>query len=80
MATIQIQIPDAVMPRVIDALTAQGEDGPWTAESGLTRGQWARREVIRYVRRVVIDHESRLARDAAGEVAAAQAEADITIT
>lgn len=81
MAQISLTIPDAVMPRVVDALCAQsGDEGPWTAESGLTRGQWAKREVVRYVRRVVIDYEARLARDEAGATAAAQADADMQIT
>jgi hypothetical protein len=77
MATISLQIPDAVLPRVIDALCADGE---WTSASPLTRAQFARQQIITYVRSVVRQHEARIAREAAAAEADAKAESEVVIT
>lgn len=53
MATISLTIPDAALPRVIDALCARGH---WSTETGVAKGpyaktvlaQWLKEEVQRY--------------------------------
>jgi hypothetical protein len=74
MATITLTIPDAVMPRVVDALCAEGG-----YVSG-SRGAFAKQQVVDHVRRVVRQYESRVARDAAGAAADSAADAEILIT
>lgn len=77
MAQLTLTSPDAALPRVVDALCAHGG---WTAESGVARPQFARQHVAAYVKRVVRDHEDRTARDAAGETAAAKADAEVSVS
>lgn len=79
MATISITIPDAVLPRVIDALCI---DGGYERLSNPrpTKPQFARGHIAGYVRRVVIQVESQQAAQLAREVADAKAESEIVIS
>jgi hypothetical protein len=77
MAQICLDIPDAVVARVVNALCL---DGARPDDSPLTKGQFAKQHVARYVKRVVREVESRLARDAAGAAADGAADAEIVIT
>jgi hypothetical protein len=77
MAQICIDVPDAVVARVVNALCL---DGARPDDSPLTKGQFAKQHVARYVKRVVREVESRIARDDAGAAAAAAADAEILIT
>lgn len=78
MAQITINIPDAVLPRVINAFAAMygyqatinGQPNP------VTKPQFAKQKVIEYVRRVVADTEG----GAAQVAAQAQANIDIALT
>jgi hypothetical protein len=77
MAVITLTIPDEVLPRVIEALCVDCER---PADSPLTRAQFARQQIIQYVRSVVRQHEARIAREAAAAAADAKADSEITIT
>jgi hypothetical protein len=77
MAQICLDIPDAVVTRVVNALCI---DGARPEDSPLTKGQFAKQHVARYVKRVVREVEARIARDDAGTAAAAAADAEIVIT
>lgn len=77
MATIVLNIPDAVLPRVVDALCAEGrrpEDSP------ISKGQFAKNMVIAYVREVVRTQEAMAARIVAEREATAAVARDVTIT
>lgn len=77
MAKIELTIPDAVLPRVIDALCAEGrkeEDDP------TPRPQYARLVLIDWVRGVVYKHEALKAAEAARVAADARARSEVTIT
>jgi len=75
MASITITIPDAVMPRVIDGLCGQGNYQ--AVVDGETKGQFAKRYVLEWIRREVVGWESRVAQDVARESAVAQTETDL---
>jgi hypothetical protein len=77
MAIIQLTIPDAVLPRVIDALCANGQRPD---DSPLTRAQFARQQIITYVTRVVRQYEAQQAAEAARATADAVAASQIVIT
>ena len=62
MATITLNIPDAVIPRVVDALCAAGH---WSEDLGVTRNAFAKQEVARMVRERVVAIETEQARVAA---------------
>ena len=79
MASITITIPDVVMPRVVVGLCGQGNyqaviDGVPNPE---TKGQFAKRYVLEWIRREVVGWESRVAQDVARESAVAQTETDL---
>jgi hypothetical protein len=77
MAQISLTIPDDVLPRVIEALCV---DGQRPDDSPLTRAQFARQQIITYVRSVVRQHEARVAREAAAAAADAKADSEVVIT
>lgn len=77
MASINITIPDAVAPRVLDAMAAQYG---WTAESGLTKAQFAKSIIVKMLKDVVRAHEGTLAAQAATESSNQQVDSDILIT
>jgi hypothetical protein len=58
MAQITLEIPDAVLPRVIDALCIAGH---WSPELGIARGMFAKQEVARMIRERVVSVEQRMA-------------------
>ena len=71
MATISLTIPDAALPRVVDALCARGH---WTPETPGTRGAFAKAELARWLREEVREYER------AEALAALQAPALVDIT
>lgn len=88
MAVIQLTIPDAAMPRVIDALCARGDyDGSRAAFLDAspggqfpTRAQFAKSMLADFVRTVVKHHESGLAAERARQTAEQKAENEVAIT
>ena len=77
MATITLTIPDAVMPRVIDALCAYG-DRP--DSSPLTRGAFAKAVVVDWVKSITRQHEGVQAAKTAETTARARVDAEISIS
>jgi hypothetical protein len=61
MATIQIQIPDALVPRVQQALT----DTPDFTDSGLTAQAYVAKKMKDYLRDIVAAYEASKAHTAA---------------
>lgn len=55
MAQITIDIPTASVSRVQDAFA---DKFGWTPGSGLTKAQFTKRHIIRYVKDMVKEHES----------------------
>lgn len=76
MATISIDIPDAVVPRVLDAFAATYS---WPG-TGLTKGQFAKQCLANYVKEVTKAYEASKAAEDARKAAADAANADITAT
>jgi regulator of protease activity HflC (stomatin/prohibitin superfamily) len=77
MANLTITIPDAVAPRVTEALAArQG----WTADSGKTQAQAAKQAVIEFIHAITRSYEADRDAQAARDAAQASADADITLT
>lgn len=62
MATMTVTVPDAALPRILDAFAAVYR---WDPESGLTKAEFARRQVAEFVRRTVIENEQPARRAAA---------------
>jgi hypothetical protein len=77
MATITLTIPDAALPRLVDALCALGG---WEADSPIARGAFARGVLIAWARDQVVAHEARLARQAAEQEASTKARVEVVIT
>lgn len=88
MAAIQLTIPGAAMPRVIDALCARGDyDGQKQAflESNPdgqfpTRPQFAKAMIAEYVRTVTKHYEADQAAETARKSAQTKADAEVIIT
>lgn len=76
MAQIAITIPDAVLPRVLDAFAARGFD----PAGGLTKAQYAKQQVIAHIRNVVRAYETEQAVRAAAAQASTTADADIALS
>ena len=87
MAQIILNIPDAVLPRVVDAISGL-HDRPDTVDDGNgnqipnpeTKGQFAKRILRQWFKAKVVVWEGREAGKAAEASARASAEADIVIT
>ena len=62
MATITINIPDAAVPRVLEAMCSTGGYEP---SDGLTKGAFAKRMLAQYVKRIVFEYEAMTAQRAA---------------
>jgi hypothetical protein len=77
LATITINIPDAVVQRVLDAFA---DRYCWTAESGLTKAQFAKAVLVNLAKETVRMYEGRAAVDAAKAASDALVDADIIIT
>lgn len=92
MATVSISIPDAVAPRVLDAIaTAYGYDPspgdpnatppvPAGKDAGKTKAQFARSIVARFLTEVVAGVEGQAAAQAAAQTTAAKVASEITIS
>lgn len=77
MAQITINIPDAVAARVIDAVATRHG---WSADSGLTKAQFAKRVIIGILKDTVKSHEANTAAEAAGQAARSAVDNEIDIT
>lgn len=73
MADITVTIPDPQVQRVIDALCGFGG---WTAETGLTKAQFAKAQVAEHLKRTVKNWEEQEAQRTA--VLAVETPPDIT--
>lgn len=76
MATITLNIPDAVISRVLDAIAAQYS---YSATSG-TKAAFAKKVVSNIVLNIVRDHEAQIAADAARVTASDKVTTDLVIT
>ena len=54
MATIQIEVPDAQVPRVLEAFAVSFGYDP---ASGLTKAQFAKKQTAQWVREVTLGYE-----------------------
>jgi hypothetical protein len=83
MATLTINFPDAIAPRVINGICkrfnykATFEDGTPNPES---KQQFARRKVIEFMKRAVREAEIETATDAAEATAAQAVETEIVLS
>jgi hypothetical protein len=83
MATLTINIPDAVATRVTNGIAkrfnykATFEDGTPNPE---TKAQFARRKVIEFMKRAVKEAEVGTATDAAAEMAGSAVETEIVLS
>jgi hypothetical protein len=75
MATICIDIDNAQLNRVVDALCAAGG---WTAELGVTKSAFAKQEAARIIRERVVSIERHTLLQAAEQQAAAVTEPTVT--
>lgn len=69
MASFTITVPDAVVPRVADAVAATFA---YDAERDGTKAQFTKKVLVDYLRRLVQEHEARLAQQAAADKVAAE--------
>lgn len=58
MATLTIDIPDAVVNRCLNAVAATTG---WTSTNGFTKAQWAKKVVATYLKNIVTQYEVRQA-------------------
>lgn len=77
MASIQITVPDAVLSRVLDAVSAKWGYNPG---GGQTKAQFAKATLAAYLKSIVRDYEAEVAAKAAYDAAKATAESDLAIT
>jgi len=77
MANITITIPDSVVTRVLDAVAVRYE---WAPESGLTKAQFAKSVIVKWLKETVKMHEGNLASNAAQATSNQQVDTDIVIT
>jgi small neutral amino acid transporter SnatA (MarC family) len=77
MAIIPLNIPDAVLPRVIDALCAHGGR---EEDSTVPKPQFAKAVLVAWVKDVVYAHEARIATEQARIAADKKARAEVVIT
>jgi hypothetical protein len=83
MAQITISIPDAVLPRVLDAMaSAYGYSAtlPDGSPNPQSKAQFARQQLANFVKQTVAEQEVRAAVAAASQSAASKAAADIAVT
>lgn len=77
MASITLTIPDAVLPRVLDAMAATRNYNP--ATDG-TKAQFAKAQLVAWLKSVVVDYEGNAAANTAATSARNTATTDIAIT
>lgn len=58
MATINLQIPDALLPRLLVAIA---DHYGWDPEGGQTRAQFAQSVLIRHCKDILRNHEANVA-------------------
>ncbi len=81
MAKLIFGIPDAALPRVVDALVAlRQREYDRLPEPRPARAQFAHRVVANMIRRAVVAHESQQAAATAASAAAAAVERDVTVS
>lgn len=68
MATISITVPDAVVPRVLDAMADTYTYDP--ATDG-TKAQFAKKQIAAHVKSIVVAYETRIASEEAAATAQA---------
>ncbi len=78
MATITITIPDAVAPRVLDAVT--GTFASDFVASGLTKAQYVKSYIVKDLKSIVRAYEAGLASSTAADSATAAVEQEIQLT
>lgn len=76
MAKITLEMPDEVIPRVINAFA---ESYDWNPRKG-NKADFAKKMMINIIRGVVISHEEQIGRKSGGKVARDKAESEIIIT
>ena len=77
MANITITIPDAVVPRVLDAVSAR--NGYNTATDG-TKAQFAKAVLVRWLKAEVVGYEKNKASEEAADSAGQLAKNEIAIS
>ena len=77
MAEIRLVIPDAALPRVVDALCAYGGRPD---DSTVTAPAFAKRVIAAWVTGIVRAHEAQQAAEMARSSASARVDAEVTIT
>ena len=77
MATITLTIPDAALPRVVDALCVYGGR---SADSALAPGAFARGVVAAWVKGIVVAHETQVAAEAARIAAETRTDAEVSVS
>jgi hypothetical protein len=81
MANMTLTFPDAVAPRIVEALSARGG---WTPEvgaaTGQTQNQAAKAVVVDFIKTVSKHYEAEKDAAVAREQALTKAEADFTVT
>jgi hypothetical protein len=76
MATIQIEIPDQYVPRVLDAFATRG--GWVDMETSGTKAAFAKAQLAAWVKKVVLDYERQQAEQAALQVVQQPAPIEVT--
>jgi hypothetical protein len=77
MAQIVVDVPDAVVPRVLDAFAATYAYNPG---SGLTKAQFAKQRLAAYVKQVTVAYEATRDAEAARQTSTQTATTDIAVT
>lgn len=77
MAQVIITIPDAVLPRVLDAVAARYS---YNAQNGQTKAQFAKSQVIAMLKDAVLWYEGTQAAQTAQQTAVTQVNAEVTLT
>jgi hypothetical protein len=75
MATITLNIPDAALPRVVDALCARAH---WSPDLGVAKGPFAKAALAQWLREETLRYELSVAQAAAVAAVAQPPAVDIT--
>lgn len=77
MASITITIPDAVAPRVLDAVASRYG---WAPDLGVTKAQFAKSILVNLLKESVKLHEGNIASRQATDTSNAQVDSDIVLS